>query len=110
MSMLQSAVQPSLMRLGTASGLSRHKLPTVVQFAGMASSPIVQAQLKRSGMAALEPSRGLHALSAVLAATAGGRHSAQLSAVPLDWGIVLKQASQAAYRKISIELTSDCLL
>ena len=60
----------------------------------MAASPTVQAQLKRSGLAALEPSRGLDALSAILAAAASGRHAAQMSAVPVDWRIVLKQASQ----------------
>lgn len=74
--------------IGEKQGLIRQ-----VHDAGMAASPVVQAQLKRSGMAALQPGRGLHALSAVLSAAACGRHSAQLSAVPLDWRIVLKQAS-----------------
>lgn len=62
----------------------------MVSSAGMASSPVVQAQLRRSGLAALEPAGGLDALSTVLSSAASGRHVAQMSAVPADWRIILK--------------------
>lgn len=67
-----------------------------VSSAGMASSPVVQAQLKRSGLAALAPAEGLDALSTVLSSAASGRHVAKMSAVPADWRIILKQVCSAS--------------
>ena len=57
----------------------------------MAASEAVISRSKRSGMAALEPAQGLHALAALLAAAASGKPATTAAAVPADWGIILKQ-------------------
>lgn len=57
----------------------------------MAASEAVISRSTRSGMAALEPAQGLHALAALLAAAARGKPATTAAAVPADWGIILKQ-------------------
>jgi hypothetical protein len=57
----------------------------------MAASEAVISRSKRSGMAALEPAQGLHALAALLAAAASGKPATSAAAVPADWNIILKQ-------------------
>lgn len=59
--------------------------------AGMAATEAVVARSKRSGMAALQPGQGLHALAALLVAAGSGKLITQVAAVPADWGIILKQ-------------------
>lgn len=63
---------------------------TVKLCVGMAADPVALQRIRRTGLGALTPVRGLEALEALLLMRSGFYHLAQAAAVSVEWSVVLK--------------------